>query len=109
MRPNCGLMYENNPDYEKAVRFADPGSRQLLTRYAEQCRTSSTDKWMNQAGSLLGKGDRDSILKAKDIYLYLSKWNDVKDELSKCDQAIVDFQLAEEKKEKKKEKQMEIY
>ncbi|MBQ6451287.1 MAG: toll/interleukin-1 receptor domain-containing protein, partial [Solobacterium sp.] len=100
----CGLMYENNPDYEKAVRFADPGSRQLLTRYAEQCRTSSTDKWMNQAGSLLGKGDRDSILKAKDIYLYLSKWNDVKDELSKCDQALVDIQLAEEKKEKKRKR-----
>ena len=100
----CGLMYEENPDYEKAVRFADSESRQLLTRYAEQCRTASTNKWIDQADSLFGKGDQESILKAKDIYQYLSKWNDIEDKISKCDQAINDIQLAKENREKKKKR-----
>lgn len=100
----CDLMYEDNPNYEKAVRFADPESKQILTTYAEKCRSANADIWIKQAEDLFNKGDQSSVLKAKDIFTYLSKWYLLEDKISKCNKAIDDIRSAEEKKVKAKKR-----
>ena len=99
-------MYEDDPDYVKACRFADPESLYELNSLSDACRKKNESVWLQQANELLSVKNKESVHEAKEIYSYISKWKNCDIELAKCDEVLSAIEKEEKRSIQSKNKKL---
>lgn len=92
---DCAEPFENNKNYQKAIRFASPELQNELQGYIEAIKerneTDRKNRIYNDASNYLAYGE---YQKASDLFLSISGWKDADD---KREEALKDQETARKK------------
>lgn len=98
------VIFSHNPNYTKAVRFANNELRAFLTNSADYVNNTQQEKIYSQARSLLSSDKPDDIKKAKALFESISDYENADMYISRCDERIEELKTAEEEAIKRKKK-----
>ncbi len=91
---SCKKLYGDNPDYKKALRFANE-------EYASVLRSYCNENAYLTAGDLLNSNDFNKIVEAKAVYESLSEYSDCSEKLAQCKEKIDELVLRRAQKKAK--------
>ena len=94
--------YENNSDYEKALRFASPELQNELKGYAQSVREKHGEEIYNNALKLMESKKLADYQQALALFESISKWKDVKANIEECKANIDNLQKAAAKSKRTK-------
>ncbi len=98
------VIFSHNPNYTKAVRFADKDLKGFLTSSAEYVNNTQQEKIYNQARDLLSSDNPSDIEKAKVMFESIFDYENAEIYISRCNERIKDLKSAEEEAIKTKKR-----
>ena len=101
---NSTVIFSHNPNYTKAVRFADRDLKAFLTSSAEYVNNTQQEKIYNQAKDLLSSENPNDIEKAKAMFESISDYESAEIYISRCDEKIRELKTVAEEAIKTKKR-----
>ena len=101
---NSAVLFGDNPNYLKTVRFADEELKKLLEESEAQVCKSQQEKLYSEAEKMSFSDDIETLKKAKGILKDIANYKNAKELMQICDNRIIDIELQEETAKQQKKK-----